>query len=109
MQNIRNYTSGVPVDRSVSFIEKRLVEAGASHIMKEYADGVLAGIIFSLPGPRNNAPVPIKLPANIDKCNRLLAQEVRRPRKGTMDKIRSQAERTAWKSNGFKALPFTPG
>jgi len=98
MVNIRNYTSGVPVERSVSFIEKRLVETGASHIMKQYGpEGELSNIIFSLPGPRNNAPVPIKLPANIEKCHSLLAGQVKRPRKGTMAKIRSQAERTAWK------------
>lgn len=98
MQNLRNYTSGVPVERSVSLIEKRLVETGASHIMKQYGpDGTLSDIIFSLPGPRNNAPVPIKLPANVEKCNHLLAKQVKRPRKGTLEKIRLQAERTAWK------------
>jgi hypothetical protein len=97
MVKLRNYTSGVPVERSVSFIEKRLVETGASHIMKEYVDGVLAGIMFSLPGPKNNASIPIKLPANVEKCNRLLAAQVKRQRKGTLEKIRDQAERTAWK------------
>lgn len=66
--------------------------------MKQYGpEGELSDIIFSIPGPRNNAPVPIRLPANIEKCRSLLAEQVKRPRKGTMAKIREQAERTAWK------------
>ena len=93
---IRNYTSGTPVDRSVSFIEKKLVEAGARHIAKQYNDGTLCAIVFSLEHP-GAKPFPIKLPANVEACEHILLARVRRPRKGTPQKVREQAERTAWK------------
>jgi hypothetical protein len=94
--NLRNYTSGSPVDRSVSLIEKKLVESGARHISKEYDRGMLVGITFAI-CDANSKMVPIRLPANIERCEQLFSAEVKRPRKGTKDKIRQQAERTAWK------------
>lgn len=93
---IRNYTSGTPVDRSVNFIEKKLVEAGARHIAKQYDNGALCAIVFSLERP-GAKPFPIKLPANVGQCERILLARVKRPRKSTGQKVRDQAERTAWK------------
>jgi hypothetical protein len=94
---LRNYTSGSPVDRSISFIERRLVEAGATQIAKSYGKGgSLVGVTFSMPG-FNGKPAIVQLPANVDQCERAFLAEVKRHRKGTAEKIRLQAERTAWK------------
>lgn len=46
--NLRNYTSTVPASKSVEAIERLLVAAGASHIVRQYVDGGLKGFIFAL-------------------------------------------------------------
>ncbi len=97
MPKLRNYTSSVPVNRSVSYIEQRLVEAGATHIAKKYGkDQALQAVIFSLPGP-GGEQVPIRLPANVDQCERVLLEYVKRKTEAALEKNRLQAERTAWK------------
>lgn len=94
---IKNYTSSVSVDRSVLTIEHCLVSAGASHISKLYDKHQnLLGIVFQLdvaPGQ----PAMFKLPARWEKVYAKMWKEVLRPRKETADKVRDQAQRTAWK------------
>jgi hypothetical protein len=94
---IKNYTSGVPIDRTVSKIESVLVEAGASNIMKDYAGGELKAICFTVVNPHDRTKVSIRLPANVDEVYAVLKSEVKRPRSGTLDKLKDQAGRTAWK------------
>jgi hypothetical protein len=44
---IKNRTSGTPADRSVAYIERRLVGQKAKHIMKEYGpEGELSALCF---------------------------------------------------------------
>jgi hypothetical protein len=94
--NLKNYTSGVPIDRSVSLIEHDLVRAGAQHIAKSYdEEGNLSGIIFQI--AVNTIPVTFKLPSRWQSCFKVMFEEVRKPRPGTEERIREQAQRTAWK------------
>ena len=94
--NLKNYTSSVPVDRSVSLIEHDLVRAGAQHIAKTYdKDGNLEGITFQI-NANGISPV-FRLPAKWRQCFKVMMEEVRKPRPGTEDRIRDQAQRTAWK------------
>ena len=95
--NIKNYTSTVPSDRSVSFIEHRLVSAGATHISKVYEGEPLRlrGITFQI--PINGIPLLFKLPAKTDAVFKVLYAEVRKPRPTTKQTIEEQAERTSWK------------
>lgn len=44
--NLKNYTSTVPVERSVAQIERRLVAHGAHDILKLYEEKKLTGIAF---------------------------------------------------------------
>lgn len=93
---IKNYTSTVPVARSIQHIEDRLVRYGAQKILKTYdANKTLEGFCFivNLQGKE----VPFKLPARVANVEKVLKGEVRRPNVGTMDRIRDQAARTAWK------------
>ncbi len=93
---IKNYTSGVPPERSVNHIEKSLISHGARNIMKTYGpDGKLDGLLFVI--PQNGKDIPYMLRSHIDKVEKKLRESVRRPHKGTGEKIRIQAERTAWK------------
>ncbi|MFZ2190031.1 MAG: hypothetical protein WAV48_04585 [Candidatus Magasanikiibacteriota bacterium] len=94
--NIKNYTSSVPVERSVSLIEHELVRAGAQHIAKSYDQkGNLEGIMFQLSS--NGMPITFQLPAKWKQCFKMMMQEVRRPKPTTEETVTLQAQRTAWK------------
>ncbi len=94
--NLKNYTSTVSVDRSLSQIEHRLVSAGARHIARSYdPDGNLIGIMFQI--EVNTLPMTFKLPAKWDVCFKVFMNEVRRPKPTTERTKRDQAQRTAWK------------
>lgn len=73
-----------------------LAEAGASGIHKEYVNGALIALAFSI-----NLPVgrlmTIRLPANQSAVYLTMKKSILRPRKGTLDKLNEQAARTAWK------------
>ena len=105
--NIKNYTSTVPVIRSINNIEDRLVSANALHIAKTYEGNKPVGIIFQI--IQNDVPMTFKLPAKIDlaykyfvKRKRAELDKTARGRtmkisQSALEKLRLQAERTAWK------------
>lgn len=92
---LRNYTSSVSVEKSVSAIESLLVKAGALTVSRFYDDGRLAGFFFQI--PVNGIAMTFKLPANPLAVRRVMEGEVKKPRRGTMNRVWDQAERTAWK------------
>jgi hypothetical protein len=92
---VKNYTSTVAASKSIQHIEDRLVTHGASNILKQYEDKCLMGIAFIL--NVNGKQIPFKLPAHIKNVEKQLRSEIKRPRSGTMQNIKEQAERTAWK------------
>jgi len=92
---IKNYTSRVPPERSISHIENALVAHGAKNILKNYDSGRLTGFAFIVEG--NGRDIPFKIPARVDRVEKRLREAVKKPRNGTMDRITDQAERTAWK------------
>lgn len=93
--NLKNYTSEVPAHISMARIEKALVEAGATDVSKSYQDGICQAIRFRM--TIESLPVFFQLPANIDACFKVLKAEIKRPRPDTFQKVKQQAERTAWK------------
>lgn len=92
---LKNYTSTVPVARTVARIEELLAEFGAKAIGKNYSEGKLSSLTFQL--PINGRDLLIRLPANPQAVFGALEKEVRRPRADTMGRLREQADRTAWK------------
>ena len=93
---LKNYTSQVPANRSISWIEARLARSGARQIHKTYdPEGRVEGIAFII--PINGTSMSFKLPAQVDACEAVLKAEVRRPKSETYKRIKEQAERTAWK------------
>jgi len=94
--NIKNYTSGVPIERTIARIEQALAEAGATGIAKEYAAGRLESLSFRVPIP-DGRPVDIRLPANHQAVLGTLLKSLKRPRRGTLDRLQEQALRTSWK------------
>ena len=93
--NLKNYTSEVPAVTSMGKIETALVQAGATDISKKYQDSVCIAIRFRM--VVNNIPMFFELPAKVENCYRVLYAEIKRPRPDTKQKVRQQAERTAWK------------
>jgi len=94
---IKNYTSGVPVSRTLSRIEEVLVNGGAVNIMKDYKNGIIDAVCFFVEEPTSKKRIAVRLPANVNAVYDILYKEVRRPRPGTLEKLKEQASRTAWK------------
>lgn len=98
MSNLKNYTSSVPARNSISHIENKLAVYGASSISKLFdSNGGVLGLCFVL--TTNGIAMTYKVPANVNKVEkRFLANRSRPPRtKEDKDRVRTQAERTAWK------------
>lgn len=98
--SIKNYTSTVPVSRSIAEIEDLLSQAGASIIVKQYGDNghgmnIVTGFTFTI-NDNGNAAM-FRLPANTKEFAAAMLAEKRRPHKGTAAKVGEQAERTAWR------------
>lgn len=93
---IKNYTSTVPAVRSIQHIEDRLVRHGAQKILKTYdSEKRLEGFCFIL--MIQGREIPFRLPARVANVEKVLRGEVRRPKDGTLERIKKQSEMTAWK------------
>jgi hypothetical protein len=93
---LKNYTSSVPVDRTLARIETLLAEAGASHVMKDYLEGRCVALSFRVATPATK-PLTIRLPANAEAVFEALRKQVKRPREHTIDRLHQQAGKVAWK------------
>jgi hypothetical protein len=89
---ILNYTTKVPVERSVQEIQKTLVKAGATATMLQYDSGMVSSIAFKL--DTKHGPVSFLLPSNPDGVLRVM-------RKGKAGKVTpeqfQQANRVSWR------------
>jgi len=96
--NLKNYTTEVPADRSISYIEKLLVEFGALNIMKEYQPlpplpgSYCSSISFIV--EMDGYKLPVKLPANVLKVMEWLKKK--KP-SASPKNLAEQSLRIAWK------------
>ncbi len=95
--NIKNYTSTVEAGRSMAKIEELLVEIGATNINKQYSDKICTGITFLLYDSQLQQTLPFHLKAQVEECFTILWKDVKRPRPDTLELLRKQASKTAWK------------
>lgn len=100
--NIKNYTSGIPVESTISRIEAKLAAAGASGITKLYGpDKRVSALVFSIEINGRPSPLQIKVPVNSNACFEALwkqhCQNHSQQREAAKVRIRDQAARTAWK------------
>ena len=93
---IKNYTSGVPVEKTILRIEMALITGGAIGITKDYSDQKIDSISFSIPSLEKRL-VAIRLPANVEAVYQVFMSSMKRPQEGTEARLRDQAARTAWK------------
>lgn len=112
---LKNYTSDVPVSRTLDRIEKVLIRCGVARISKDYgANGEVIAVQFVIQ-PGDGAPeMTVRLPADKEKAlnalwldyvdgdtldktgDRLMYSYSQRKKKSKKD-FTEQAERTAWK------------
>jgi hypothetical protein len=100
--NIKNYTSGIPVESTISRIEAKLAAAGASGIMKLYGpDKRVCALVFEIELPGRPRPMQIRVPANAQACFEAMwkshCQTHSHQLEAAKVRIRDQAVRTAWK------------
>lgn len=93
MINLKNYTTTVTAEKSITNINKLLVAFGASNIMYQYGpvqNLVAISFIINV----ENQKLPFRLPAKVDNIFKWL----RKSKPQTGDKVlKDQAERIAWK------------
>ena len=94
--NLKNYTSSVPTDRTISRIEQVLAKTGASGINKDFQEGKMTALCFRIVLPTGRQ-ISIRLPVDCEAVYDILKKEIKRPRPGTLNNLKDQAERTAWK------------
>lgn len=71
---VKNYTTGVPADRSIAEIQQALVKRGADGIMMTYApDGRIASLMFRM--TIAGRPVSFALPVKWQKFQALLKRQ----------------------------------
>jgi hypothetical protein len=95
---LKNYTSEIHQDTTISRIERLLVNAGATGIQKLYTGANCTAIVFEI--AFEDRPLRVRLPANVENClNALWNDYVRSSPKGRKEKVDfvEQATRTAWK------------
>lgn len=96
---LKNYTSDVPVVRTISSIEQTLAKCGVLRLQKEFGPRAdVAALTFTI--PVGTSEMNVRLPAKPDEVLEQLwvryRRETSRPRKRKEDFI-EQAQRTAWK------------
>lgn len=98
---MKNYTSTVDAEVTIQRIEAALVRFGACHISKDYTEGEVVGILFSLKVPEAPEPLHIRLPANVDLVAQVLKSSKKRPAGSKFDvwhkRLAEQARRAAWR------------
>lgn len=92
MSPLLNYTTTVPVNRTVNAIHELLAKAGAHQVATTYSDGQPSGVAFSLMTPAGLRafvlPVDVSKVAGVLSKDRDVARRLKTP---------EQAQRVAWR------------
>lgn len=95
---MKNYTSSVPVEVTVMRIEKILAKNFATQIAKEYKDGEVYAMTFSVHNPTTGKDSRIRLPVQRKAIVAVLSNQYKRKiSSATKARIEAQGNRTAWK------------
>lgn len=96
---IKNYTTDVPVKKTVSEIHLMLADHGAKRILFEYgAESRVEAISFVISTPGGEQAV--RLPANAEMVRAVLQRQKASPKtrnRASIDDSMEQAERVAWR------------
>lgn len=94
-QKFINYTTNVPVEKTLPEIERILGRFGVSHSTREWKDGEVIGLVFAL--PVHNQEMFFRLPCNADKVYQILIKQYKRKRRDTEKKVHEQSAKIAWR------------
>src|SRR5512142_2224367 len=93
---IMNYSTTVPVEKTLFEIERLLSKAGSSKIARDYSeDGKVTAFYFAIPTKRGE--LSFRLPCDADSVYRVLAEQHPAMRWDTKKRLREQADRVAWR------------
>jgi hypothetical protein len=92
---IKNYTTSVPVSRTMAAIEQELLKIGVTHIERSYEAGKPVGMVFSvqLPGMEK---LSFRVPAKTPQVFELIKSVPGYKTKSRKEQL-AQAERVAWR------------
>ena len=97
MSPLMDYTSKVPVSRTISQIQAKLIEHGARAIMMEYGDDSrVKALAFKVKTP--NGELPIRLPINTASTLRVLQRQAADREIPAGYAKDDQAYRVAWRN-----------
>jgi len=99
-EKIKNFSTSIPVEKTISEIERMLSKYGVTKIMKEYdIDGNPVKLIFGVMTERGE--MPVKLPINTDKILEVFKVQVsnkKLPKKyWSGDWAKEQSARVGWR------------
>ncbi len=96
---VKNYTTSIKVEKTISEIESLLVRFGATGIYKEYKGTNVSGLIFNM--DREGQTIPFKIPVNLEKCRTIIQKAVyskKLPQRYLNEPLRTeQGERIVWR------------
>jgi hypothetical protein len=93
---IKNYTTDIPVQRTIAEIQKILAENGAQGIALEFHKGYVKDIYFKV--TLHNKELPFRLPAKAERVYQTLwGERQEREQRRYGEGWRAQAERIAWR------------
>lgn len=92
---ILNYTTTVDSFKTVSEIERILVNHNAKSIMKNYDGESIMGLSFLI--DTGVQQIPVRLPVKVDECLEVLKKEKKNSPRSNIKANREQAERVAWR------------
>lgn len=88
---LKNYTTSIKIEKTISEIETMLAKFGATHIFKIYDNGIPIGLAFTIVVDGNS--IPYKLPMKEEKILLVLKKSnINKKFKGI-----DQARRTGWR------------
>ena len=70
-QNLLNYTTEIPVEKTIGEIQQVLVKAHATSILTEYDNGTIKAIMFKFKG-KNGQELPFRLPAKVEEAYQVM-------------------------------------
>lgn len=96
---ILNYTTDVPVEKTIAEIQRILVKAGAAAVLNDYEAGAIVAVSFKV--KVRDQELAFRLPANIDAVYKVLV--ARKKYRGYNDEAKykegnmAQAHRVGWR------------
>jgi hypothetical protein len=97
--SFKNYTTKVPVSKTLAEIEQIISLMGAHNISKQIAEKRVYAVQFQIMVPMSHGEVPIviRLPVNADAFFKELWKDVARRNQEAQARVMDQAERAAWR------------